>query len=113
MIRRLYTRLFQKAGFHILTAEAGWAGFNLILKELPDAAVIDYHLPDMNGLDVSRMIREVPELKNVKLFMFTGDDEARTRKEALKTGVDTVVFKSPDATEIINAVQRGLEEIGP
>ena len=110
VIRRLYTRLFQKAGFKIFTAENGQDGFDLIISKKPDGAIIDYHLPDMNGLQVAKKIRAMEELKGLKLFMFTGDDEEKTRSDALEIGVDTVVIKSPDATEIICTVRHAFEE---
>ena len=109
VIRRLYTRLFQKAGFNILTAETGREGFELIVKEKPDAAIIDYHLPDINGLEVSEKIRNISDLSGVMIFMFTGEDERRIGEQARSVGVDTVVIKSPDASEIICTVKKGLE----
>ena len=110
VIRRLYTRLFQKAGFNILTAGTGEEGFELVKKERPDGAVIDYHLPDIDGLRVSEKIRSVKELSGVRIFMFTGEDETYLAGEASSIGVDTVVLKSPDATEIICTVKNGLEK---
>ncbi len=110
VIRGLYTRLFQKAGFRIFTAADGQNGFDLIVKERPDAAVIDCHLPDISGLELCRKVQSEDELASVKLFMFTGDDEEQTRAEALAVGVDTVVLKSPDAREIICTVSQGLDK---
>lgn len=110
VIRRLYTRLFQKAGFNILTAETGMEGFKLVTRENPDAAVIDYHLPDINGLRVSEKIRGKKDLSGVKIFMFTGEEESSVVEEARSIGVDTVVQKSPEATEIISIVKNELEK---
>ncbi len=108
VIRRLYTRLFQKAGFNIMTASAGREGCDLILRERPDAAVIDFRLPDMSGLDVCRQIRASEAGGAMKLFLFTSDDEDKTRSEALDAGVDEVVVKSPEAGEIVAAVKKWL-----
>ena len=108
VIRRLYTRLFQKAGFNIMTASSGREGFDLILKEQPDAAVIDFRLPDISGLDVCRKIRATEFGSVIKVFLFTSDDEDETRSLALNAGVDQVVVKSPEAGEIVAAVKKGL-----
>lgn len=109
VIRRLYTRLFQKAGYHIVTAENGEEGYAAIVREQPEAAVIDYYLPDMTGLDISTRIRGNKDLHLMKLVLFTASDDAETRKNALEAGVDAVVVKSPDATEIVNMVRDKLE----
>ncbi len=108
VIRRLYTRLFQKAGFNILTAENGTEGYEMILAEEPDAAVIDYHLPDITGLEICRQIREDENGIKIMLFLFTADELDSTKQKALATGVDTVVVKSPDAGEIVSIVKEGL-----
>jgi voltage-gated potassium channel len=109
VIRQLYTRLFQKAGFHLLTCANGKDGYDKILKERPDAAVIDFQLPDISGLDICRQLRGKSELSAMKIFLFTAEDNAETRKEALQAGIDTVVIKSPDAKEIVNTVKVCLE----
>ena len=110
VIRRLYTRLFQKAGYRIVTASNGKDGLRLIMAEKPNAAVIDFHLPDITGIQVCEKIRRSQEMKNIKLFLFTGDDEEQTREKALTIGVDNVVVKSPDAAEIVDSVRRSLEK---
>ena len=109
VIRRLYTRLFQKAGYHIVTAENGEDGYAAIVREQPKAAVIDYYLPDMTGLEICAKVRNNQDLHLMKLVLFTGNDDAETRKNALEAGVDAVVVKSPDAAEIVNIVTNKLE----
>jgi len=102
--------LFQKAGYRIVTASNGKDGLRLIMAEKPNAAVIDFHLPDITGIQVCEKIRRSQEMKNIKLFLFTGDDEEQTREKALTIGVDNVVVKSPNAAEIVDSVRRSLEK---
>jgi voltage-gated potassium channel len=109
VIRRLYTRLFQKAGFNIMTAATGREGEALILKEQPDAAVVDYLLGDITGLEVCKDIRENETGQSVKLILFTADDSPEVHEEAINNGVDIVVVKSPDAAEIVNHVAEAIK----
>ena len=104
VIRRLYTRLFQKAGFNIITSSTGREGCDMILREQPDAAVVDYLLNDISGLEVCELVRESEAGQDVKLFLFTADERQEVRDNAMKVGVDMVVLKSPDASEIVNRV---------
>lgn len=108
VIRRLYTRLFQKAGFVIITAETGKEGYAMIMEEKPDAAVIDFMLPDVSGDEICRQLRESDDGKEIKLFLFTADEKIETKEKALASGADTVVVKSPEASEIITLVQNSL-----
>ncbi len=111
VIRRLYTRLFQKAGYNIMTAPTGREGAALILKERPDAAVVDYLLSDISGLDVCKTIRESEDGQAVKLILFTADESPEVRENALNSGVDMVVLKSPDAAEIVDLVSKEITQI--
>jgi voltage-gated potassium channel len=108
VIRRLFTRLFQKAGYNITTAENGQDGYLLIARERPEAAVIDYFLPDITGLEVCAKIRANKDLQRMKLILFTANEDLATREKALAVGVDSVVVKSPDAAEIVNTVKAVL-----
>jgi voltage-gated potassium channel len=109
VITRLYTRLFQKAGFKVKTAATGAEGFGLIVKEKPEAAVVDLHLPDMSGLDVCRKLRGEAACDAMRLFLFTADERLETRTLAAEAGVDKVVVKSPESGEIVALVKQYLQ----
>ena len=87
----------------------GTVGYDLIMKEKPDAAVVDFHLPDMSGLTICKKIRTLLTNENIKLFLFTADDQDDTREKAMQAGVDKVVVKSPDAGEIVTMVSQDLK----
>ena len=108
VILRVFSRLFQKAGFHPITASNGEEGFNRIVEEKPGAAVIDFMLPGISGIDVCRDVRLHKEIKDIKLILFTTDDTPETRQQALDTGANAVVVKGPNATELIDEVIRQL-----
>ncbi len=108
VIRRLYTRLFQKAGFNIITSSTGREGCDMIFREQPDAAVVDYHLGDISGLELCEIVRENESGQGVKLFLFTADDRQEVRDKAMAAGADVVVLKSSEAAEIVNVVRKEL-----
>ncbi|MGB3221263.1 MAG: NAD-binding protein [Desulforhopalus sp.] len=109
VILRLYTRLFQKAGFNIMCASTGQEGYDLVVREMPDGVVVDFHLPDVTGLAICEKIKALPGSEKIKLFLFTADDQEDTRKMALAAGVNKVVVKSPDAGEIVSLVSEQLQ----
>lgn len=103
---RLYTRLFQKAGFHPITATNGREGVDTIIRDKPVAAVIDFMLPVMSGIEVCRHIRAAHECRGIKLIIFTADNQAETQRRALEAGADAVIIKSPEASEVVETVVR-------
>lgn len=110
VILRLYVRLFQKAGFNPVTATDGEQGLRLILEEKPVAAIIDYMLPLLSGIEICQEVRKYQELKDIKLILFTGDETGETKKKALKAGADEVVRKTPEAFEVIQAAIKLIKQ---
>ena len=110
VILSLYTRLFQKAGFHPMTATNGRDGLDLIIREKPVAAVIDFMLPVLSGIEVCQRIRRTDGCEDIRLILFTADNQPETRNRALETGADEVVLKSPNASEVIETVIQILKE---
>ncbi len=104
VIVKLYSRLFQKAGFAPVTANNGQDGLDLILKTRPTAAVIDYDLPGISGIDICINVRRQVNGSRIKLILFTADKSPQTRQSALDAGADAVVVKSAEASEIIHTV---------
>ena len=109
VILRLYTRLFQKAGFHPMTAVDGREGLDLIIRVKPVAAVIDFMLPVMSGIEICQGVRKNKDCQGIKLILFTADNQPETRKSALNAGADAVVLKSPEASEVIETVIQALK----
>jgi voltage-gated potassium channel len=110
VIVRLYSRLFQKAGFHPICADNGEDGLNLIFQEKPEAAVVDLMLPGCSGIDVCRAVRNSDVGKDIRLILFTSDEEKETRDKAIEAGADKVVVKSPEASEVIEQVIQLLQK---
>lgn len=106
VIVRLYARLFQKAGFHPLTADSGDKGLALIMREQPVAAVVDYMLPGLSGLEICRKVRQEHRRESIKLIVFTADDDQQLRASCLEAGADDVIVKSSESSEIISVVTR-------
>ncbi len=106
----LYARLFRRRGFLPITATNGREGLETIEREKPTAAVIDFMLPILSGIELCQKLRSDPANDNIRLILFTADEQAETRRRALEAGADEVVVKSADASKIIDTVVNILEE---
>jgi voltage-gated potassium channel len=105
VIIRLYSRLFQKAGFHPLTAMDGQSGLDLILAEKPAIAVVDYQMPGLSGIEICKKVKTALPDDSTKLILFTADEREETKQKALQAGACHVITKSPEASEIIEIVK--------
>lgn len=90
--------LLEDAGYHVSIAHDGRRGLELIKQAMPDTAVIDIGIPEMNGYDVAKRIRLDPKLDQVFLIALTGYGQDTDREQALQSGFDEHLVKpvNPD-----------------
>jgi CheY-like chemotaxis protein len=96
--------------FVLLEAETGREGLQLVHTQKPDCVLLDYHLPDLNGLEFLAELRnDVGEIP-VPIMMLTGADTAAVAVEAMKRGAQDYLVKDVNRQylELLPAViQRG------
>ena len=61
----LITRILEDEGYQVLVADNGREGLDLIRREHPDVVLLDLRLPEMDGLEVLRHVREFFRLSRV------------------------------------------------
>ncbi len=100
-------RFLERKGYLVSGATSGEEGLALVSRLIPDAVVVDYRMPVMDGFEVTRRIKSDPVLQTIPVLMLTGADAARTVVEGLGAGADDFVTKGSD-TEILLARLRAL-----
>ncbi len=71
-------------------------------KEKPDAVLLDVHLGDLNGVDIVRQMRQIPELQSVKVIMSSGTYKA---EECLAAGANDFLLKPYMPDELIRRLR--------
>ena len=98
----------------VLTASDGTSGIKTFERETPDIILLDLCLPDMDGLDVCRRIRE---MSNVFIIILTVRDQPKDIVRGLEAGADDYITKPFNQMELLartNAViRRGQRQSGP
>jgi FixJ family two-component response regulator len=72
----------------------------------PVIALVDVHMPQMNGLEVQSQLREVSP--STRVIIFTGKDDPLVRSTALNAGASAFLTKPFDDEEILTAVRLAL-----
>src|SRR5947208_83118 len=103
-------RFLERKGYVVSGATSGEEGLRLASTVLPDAVVVDYRMPGMDGFEVTRRIKADPTLQTIPVLMLTGADTARAVVEGLGAGADDFVTKGSD-TEILLARLRALVRV--
>ena len=99
-------------GFQVLEAFNGTQAVNKIRSSLPDLVLLDVMMPDMDGFEVLRIIREV---SRVPVIMLTAKGEEEDRVRRLEMGADDYITKPFSPRELVSrvrAVLRRTETVG-
>jgi DNA-binding response OmpR family regulator len=110
-IRELLNVNLQAHGYSVKTAENGLAGLEMVRKNPPDLIILDVMMPETDGWEVCKVIRDNPELKKLKVLMLTakGSDKDRMLGKAV-FGADEYMSKPFDIDRLLNTVAELLHE---
>jgi two-component system, cell cycle sensor histidine kinase and response regulator CckA len=104
--RHTYGYLFRAAGFAVLEAGTGREALAVAAREPPDLVVLDVSLPDLNGFEVCRRLKEgeatrpVPVLHMSAVYVGSGD-----RTQGLESGADAYLIKPVEPRELLATVR--------
>jgi two-component system CheB/CheR fusion protein len=104
--REMLCELLQESGFQCSSAESGAAALALIDEVRPDIALLDLGLPEMDGLEVARRLRQSPELSGICLVALTGYGQPADRAMALQAGFDEHLVKPVHADDLLKLLAR-------
>jgi len=96
-----------REGYQVLCTTSGEKTLNLVKTETPDLIVLDLMLPDMDGLEVARRLKDNPHTKNVPIVMLTAKGEEADIVTGLELGADDYVTK-PFSPRILLARVRAV-----
>jgi two-component system, OmpR family, KDP operon response regulator KdpE len=108
-ILRAMRVILREAGFEVTTAGTVEDALDALAVRPPDAAILDLILPDGNGVDICRSIREWSEMPIIVLSA-VGDEAEKVR--ALEAGADDYVTKPFGTEELIARLRAALRRAG-
>lgn len=111
-IRRLVEHSLSQAGFEVLTAETGREGLALAFEKQPSVVVLDLMLPDLDGNEVCRKLRE-QSLRYVPILMLSARGEEIDRVLGFELGADDYVTKPFSLRELVLRVRSLLRRSEP
>ncbi len=105
-IRRIIGDIMKQLGFEVSEAGNGLEGLK-VLEELgaPDIVLVDWNMPEMNGLEFIKAVRANPEYKNLPMMMVTTETEMERMAMAFIAGVNEYVMKPFDKAAIMDKLQ--------
>jgi CheY-like chemotaxis protein len=88
--------LLEMMGYQVRTAHDGASALDMIAEFLPHVALIDIGLPGLNGYELARRLRALPQLSNVTLIAQTGWGREEDREQSRQSGFQHHLTKPLD-----------------
>jgi len=109
-MRRIVKNLLKQIGFeNIDEAEDGMQALQKLKAVHYGLVVSDWNMPNMEGIDLIRKIRQDPNLKDTPFLMVTAEAEKEKVIEAIKAGVDNYIVK-PFTAEVLKEKLEKISE---
>jgi len=106
--RSVMQRQLELANYAVLTVESGKQALELLASTHPDIILLDYMMPEMNGVEFLKRLRENPDTHHLPVIMVTARVETESTVEALEAGADDYVTKPIDFTGLKARIERHL-----
>ena len=107
-IRELIRESLTNRGFEVIAAESGQIGVDKAQKYLPDAIVCDNMMPELNGYEVFKALRQNSMTAMIPFIFLTGVNDEAEKQYAMELGVDGYLNKPCKIGELVEAIAKVL-----
>lgn len=111
VMRSLLKALLVRVGHEFLEAENGRQGLEIAIAQRPDLMIVDWRMPEMNGVDLIRALRKTDFGRGVYILILTGIEQEEVLIEALDAGADDFLSKPLKAKILAAKMRAGLRVV--
>ncbi|HDQ73298.1 MAG TPA: response regulator [Chloroflexi bacterium] len=104
--------LLENEGLEVFLAHDGRVGLQLAQELGPDLIILDVQMPEMNGFQVCRKLKNMPGTSDIPIIMFTRHDEQEAVVLGLQTGAVDYIPKDAFADAVLLETLRQMEFVG-
>lgn len=101
----------EKAGYDTICITHGNRVISAVEKNLPALILLDWMLPEISGLELCKIIRSNPELKNIPIIMLTAKGQEEDKVIGLSAGADDYVTKPFSIPELLARIKTNLRRV--
>ncbi len=108
-IREALTYLLEDEGYSLSMAKDGAETLAKVREVHPDILFLDIMMPEINGYDVCRTIKNDPELRYIYVIMLTAKGQAAEQERGRAAGADEYIVKPFSPMEILAKIKNILK----
>lgn len=98
--RKMIGRVLERSGYHAAFSAGGLQVLSVLRKGPPDLILMDFMMPDIDGVEAVRRLKSVPRFAAVPVIMLTGNSERNVVMDALRMGAIDFIVK-PFVPEVL------------
>ena len=98
----------EKEGYDVLVQSRGNKVLDDVERNQPSVILLDWMLPEMSGVEICKLIRSKPDIKNIPIIMLTAKGEEEDKVKGLSAGADDYVTKPFSVPELMARVKSQL-----
>ncbi|MDB9314460.1 response regulator [Spirulina sp. CS-785/01] len=110
LTRQLTVDLLQLEGYRVLEADNGLTALEIAQKETPDLILLDMVMPDMDGMEVCRRLKETPQTAEIPVVFLTVESDRASRLQGLEAGGTDFLNKPLDRLELTTRVKALIQQ---
>jgi two-component system phosphate regulon response regulator PhoB len=103
----------QKEGFEVVIEGDGGLAEIAVAEHAPDIILLDWMLPNKNGIDICRALQSKPESKAIPIIMLTARAEEEDKLKGLGYGADDYITKPFSISEVVARIKAVLRRVNP
>ena len=107
-IREMLAFNLGRAGYEVLSAATGVEARSSMADRYPDVVLMDWMLPDMSGLELTRQLKRDPETREIPVIMVTARVQEDDRVAGLEGGADDYITKPFSPRELLARIKAVL-----
>jgi chemotaxis protein histidine kinase CheA/ActR/RegA family two-component response regulator len=104
-VRRSMQQLLEDAGYEVATAADGFEALERLRTKIPAVVLTDLEMPNLNGLELTRRMQEIPQWADIPVVMITSRTSTKHRAEGHKAGVDVYLTKPYQDADLLAQVR--------
>ena len=108
VLRENTAEFIKGENFEVFVAEDGLIGVQQTLKHLPDLILCDISMPNMNGYDFYKTIKQIKSTSTIPLVFFSARTENEDIRAGMQLGADDYIIKPFDFYELLKVVKTRL-----